>query len=367
MEKNWVISVCVKLLLILILPFGIALGSTTIGYDSLLLRFGLTSYSYLHPQNLNIFVVLLSMIILLAPAVAFNYVQFHKGRDESILKFFAAGFAFGNPFVQTMLAYPLISLLPIGDPRATSEMAQNMIYGMIAANWGVLFLIVIPFLMRESKKFRESGDDRMEGNFIATLRSISRSEIIALLLGVSIYLIPFAIAWQAEYSGRLPNILLLSGASLYEFTFIPNLGFEWSSLTMPYYPLSALASVLLLYFSMNVIAYLQGRASRNRCMLLGVVASIIGPILTFMMPLVSYKYTDGYFPIPITLLIGFVVILRMKPIYLEEPIWDEKIEKERTKMDSSVPSQHEEDESSSEGFDWDKKKEDVFGNDTAVD
>ncbi|MFW9979701.1 MAG: hypothetical protein ACFFEJ_16580 [Candidatus Thorarchaeota archaeon] len=380
MERKWLYSVLVRIVIILLLPIEISFYLDSFGYTSVVLQTGEPRFipTYAEPSLLIILPILLFLQI---PGILFDYIQYHKPKEVSVRKYFVGAYIIGNPFIQYFIMTPIVLLLSVLSWEIWMQMQISAGLALLASTWGLLLFVIIPFLSRETRMMKDALQIKQNLGSSRFGRLLSQYDIIAILLGATIFLAPNLFAFygtMSPFGGS--SFTLISGSAVFEGMNYPTSSFTYLIVSGIYYPFMAIVNALYLYFAVNILQYLQGKASRNQCVAIGLVSVVGSPFIIPILPL-SYMGTGGLLlPIPITFVLGLLIILVNKPVYIEEPIWDESVEqdlfrkpthvgesdqaKDETPVTLVPQADVEKKDKSKQEYDWDKKDEDAFGNDT---
>ncbi len=379
MEREWVISITIKIGLLLVLPLGIIIESLGHGsYISILFQFG-EPFMGIYGENINPFLVLPFVLVFMIPGIIFDFVQYHKPKESSVNRYLVGAYIASNQIILYLCVTPLILLISVGSWELIMIIQYGLVLGIMAASWSQFLLIVLPFFTREIRVLTESQNEDALGK-TRFQRIFSRYNLIAFILAATIYITPIVIAmnpYGSPMGGN--NIYFVSGIALLEFMSYPYSRFTFYAMAGLYYPMSAISCGFYIYYASKVLAYLKGKESLERCLAIGLVSVISSPFITSVMPLVYSALGAIMFPIPIIFIVGTIVTLVIKPTKVVEGIWDEDLEQKvfkapekdsdteeevkRVQLDEpAVHSKSEKKDKPKERYDWDHKDEDVFGN-----
>lgn len=378
MEREWIISTIIKIVLILVLPLELTFGISNGGYTSILISVGDQLFP-MYVMGPSLVFVLPMVLVFILPGLIFDYVQYHRPFEMTVRRYFVVAYIFGNQFVLYLCVMPLMTMVAIISWELMLQVQYSFLMALMAAPWGVFLLVVIPFLTKQAAPLRipkQIGNDTPKSRF-----ELMRSEynIIAFLLGASIYLTPILIGLNAYPSPLgVGNWYLASASGFYEFGNHPSPVFAFAMLASMYYPSLGLTCAIYLFYAYSVLRYLQGKESRERCLGIGIVSVIASPFVTKVLPFVYTAMGDLLLPIPIAFIVGTIITFTIEPVIVDESIWDESLEREvfgspasdigeERKSEEVVPveqsSQSKDDNEGTRqsGYDWDHREDDVFG------
>ncbi len=308
--REWLRALIPWIILIGIIPVIVVINNIYWTIDAVAYHLGSSFFLY------SWVVYVLSPIfvaIIIAPALIFNYMLFKRPREESLKLPLIAVIILENTFLQYLILSILFPAPTQYAPLLAAEIYAAIMVGILVSPWALLFLVIMPFLQREISKI----DDTL----VETQKPNIRNRLIGIIMPLSIFLVPVVASWRISPSveGQF-RYLLAAGLLLLEGR---QSGFAFSTLVGLYYPLNVVTTVLYILYVYNIIEYLNGRESRLRCIIMGLLATIIAPVMPAIFP---YNFwSPGIFlPVPITLVIGFIVLFRYQPIKKDDHIMREK-------------------------------------------
>ncbi len=305
----------IRLAVISILPFSLLLDRP-IGYACLLFNVGnpLLGFNYYNTsQNIIAFALFL---LYLSPSLVFNYKLNHSSDDQSVTKYLVAAFVFGF----SILPFLMTDLIIFNFAGIYGGLLSFIVgRALLAAQWGFFLFVIIPFLLHESSKLRKEQENY-------TQVKATRYDLIAIILGMSICFLPFAISFgYINFPHTRFQVMLLSGIAIYQYTPLLHPTLSILLATPLYFPLCALTNIVTFCFAYYIMKYLQGSASRNSCLFIGLIAFILSPFAAALVNLYHYGFVSILFPLPLTLLIGTMILFAAKPkISVSEDIFSEK-------------------------------------------
>lgn len=389
MDKKWLISISLKFMLIFFLPYYLVTGPTLV-YSSPLLNLSSTNGAPLTPMELSSIPLVLTFVVVLAvPAAIFDYIAKHRPVEEPIGKLFILVFAFTTPLGEDLILVPVLTiLLTTGGPIAgvygvVSYSISIASYGTI---WTMALMVVIPFLMREVRILNpKSGSaDTVSGFDIASI--VTKYNLLAIVFSVSLFLMPTAMISQElrYFQDVQQHLYILSGAGLFwaaptryslALTFV---ACTFTSYIQPSILFLSLGIALNIVYVHEVLRYLRSDVSRTRCIGVGLLVTLAMPFTVFM-PYQSFgtNVTVVVYPLPIILVLGLLVIWRMKPTEVKQKIWysepyhmwykdkgpmaeGEEVEKIKVPLLYALRSKLGRTGGKKTRYNWDHKEEDAF-------
>ncbi len=372
MDRKWLKSLIANMIIISILPVRISIYENGFGVDAVMYHVGLGSISIDPP--LYIFTAVFVGIAIL-PAVLFSYIVHHRPIEKSVKASFLAAFILENPLFQFVAINYLFPPPVILDTPSYYGLYLAATMAIVASTWALVFLVVMPFLRRESSKIvitlRESQRDENVSNPKGRIY-----HLISIVLTLGTFLMPAVIGLdQPYYMENYYWIILVSGSAFLQINSTPyNPSINFFTLTGYYFPLTFVTTCLYITYAYDILQYLSGKRSKKRCIAMGLLATISAPLLTGMLSL-AISIGGQYWPLPITFVIGLVILLRVKPIEVTDYIWkdyhDSKwYEQERVPEGARIKiplhylirSKLSRSKKEQFTYEWNQRDEDAFGN-----
>ncbi len=390
MDRDWIVSICLKYILVCFLPLYLVIGRNY-SYASVLLSLGAgggpfpyytgTAGSLLMPPFLA---------ILTLPAVLFDYTVHHRPKDRSVTRLFIIVFILLNPLVQALLLTPIMAILPVafgGNWELYSMISQAAVYAIMANTWTLPLMTVIPFFMRQVSNL--SPERGASGNQKAYFSHVfTRYNLLAIFLGISIFTMPILITnmdffYYGPYYSAPQSLVLVSGGAMVQITQNTNL-FTLTFTTMIFINLMTLpiAAGLYILFIYDVFEYLKMKTSRARCIGTGILATL-GAVFVVFGPSAPFSAAPNLlvFPLPTILVIGLIVMMKAGQVEVKERIWEEQPHEPWFESKEPVTQGGGGDsmeipvsqiarsklggaKKQKDQYDWDHKDDDVFGQDS---
>lgn len=384
MDREWIVLVCFKYVLVVLLPFYLAMGPIY-SYASVLFSFGSEAGSYIPYSGSSVNIFLLAFIaVLTLPALLFDYTAHHRPKDRSVTKLFILVFILLNPYVQVFSITPVMMALPAalgGYSELYSMISQAAVYAIIANTWALPLMVVIPFFMRQVSDLNQ---ERAHASHI-----FNQYNLLAIILGISIFMMPILVTNMNIYSyspyrSAAENLILLSGGAMFQITLsTSSLSLIFTTIIFMNLMTLQLAAALYTLFIHDILEYLKMRTSRARCIGTGIIATL-GSVLATMgtYPGILLNPNLQVYPLPTIFVMGLIVMLRAGQVEVTEGIWDKEPDKlwyEKNEPTSEgggrgevmkVPVKHlirarlAGAKKQENKYDWDHKNEDVFGRGT---
>ncbi len=317
MDRSWLKSVIPKIVLICILPVRIEITDRFIGINSLAYYFGSDAMVIYSNQ---ITLALIFLMVTLSPAIVFNYIEHHRSQDVSVKRIFATAIIFGSYFIQAMVLYFMIEPIVFQNYELYLLIWIPAYSAIKATQWGLVILVFIPFLMRERRKIDQAENRSLKQHRL--IGCVSRYRSIVLVMTVCIFFAPAAAGIALpQYEWGSVVVVLVSGLFLSEIERTRHFSYDTRiDLIGLSNPFSIIIVIFFIYFTYKILQYLQGKATRRECILIGLVATIVAPFLNLLL---FASYVGFYYPIPVTFFVGLIIIRYVQPVMVVDSIWDE--------------------------------------------
>ncbi|MFW9919107.1 MAG: hypothetical protein ACFFED_05880 [Candidatus Thorarchaeota archaeon] len=368
MEGRWLKSLVIKIVLVCLLPVRIVAPGPSSSFDSVLIHVGISS---LPVDIATIPWALLFTAIMMTPATVFNYIQYHRPKEESVARPFVASLIFGNIFLQYFaISFILAPILFLSRYMDTYMQIMNgLALGIMAASWALVIMAIVPFIMREIDRIEEIvSPNRARG--YSHIKSASKYRIVGMIMLLCIVVVPIMVGLYSYFFEYYSESVIMISYMFFMQVQRNQTGLYIDIMlsTGIYFPLSAITNALYILYVHRIIKYLQGKTSRVRCIIIGIIATFSAPYVIQMIPLYGLGYS--FMPIPITLIVGILAVLLLKPVSVTDTIWEED---EKQWFQPKISSQEQTvkipflyllrskmSRSKYLAYDWDRKDEDVF-------
>ncbi len=338
MDREWFISLGLKYMLILLLPFYFIIGPKP-AYYCILFQIGEGSMPILSRTPHILPLIALWVLTFTLPALSFDYIQHKRPKHRSVGRVFLVAFLLSSPVIQSlilgMVGLPILARLGFSF-LFTYPLADSIDFGLLASQWAPAVMVVIPYLIRQLNGLEHPKQSNDSG-IISTIkgmisRMFHRNILVPIILGFSVLLMPtLFILDLTDPFGRLKSFglnsqywLLLSGSCVIERVPLRALGLVFS--LMPYVINASIMFSVLLYmvFAKHVLGYLVGNVSRRRCVVSGTAATLATPLVLYIpLPwMAAIEYVA--YPLPFILILGLVIVWRFQPVQVKETPWEVK-------------------------------------------
>jgi len=376
MEKDWILRVAVKIVLIMALPYQIYISNDYFNYISIIGTLIQGNEVYDLYGSISFLYFAFFFGILTFPAVIFYYVQYHRPRHVSVNKFLVPVCVFSHPLIQALALTPIMmAIITMGDYYGATNAAM---LALSLSPWTLLLLVVAPYFLRELRtKDSMTPKDNIRSRLLG---EVSRYSISAFVLAISVVVLPmFFIEFRTWLLQVYPQeYMFISGiGAIGVYFYRTDFSITYTLLGTMYIPGIIVGILLQVVFGKEVLKYLQEKTERLRTIAIGVVTLLIA---TFLVPFTSffgYGIVSAY-PIPSVLITGTLIMFLVKPMVSDDNLWDEEphqmwFEPEepreegergaeikipiryllRSKLSRSKPEKT--------IYNWDRKNDDVFG------
>lgn len=388
MDKEWLISIVQKYIVILLLPFYLSIGPSS-GYACMLFQVGEVPTAFSMPWTYSLFSAVIFILVFTWPGLAYDYTLHHRERTQPDQRTFGTAFVLYLPIVLLFLSYvllltttPLASmaivivvfawiavmfdyilhqrvsdrsdggpfglafvlslpilplflssfLLWVASPLIGYGVVYDILFdtithGLYAVMWPLLVLVVIPYLLRRARSPDAPGEHA--GSTISSIFGsiLEKQELIAVILGLCVFLVPMSLSMtnSSGYYGLIPNSWVLVSAI---GTFQMSGDLLFIAVPLLVYPLTMVALVLNILFIRDVLDYLRSRASLKRCVVTGLIAAWASVLIV---PVGAIVFG---IPLPFILIIGMAMVWKMEPVGFSKDSGDEG--KQETRRNSPV-------------------------------
>lgn len=390
MDREWLISIVQKYIIILLLPFYLSIGSSS-GYACMLFQAGEVPTAFSMPWTYSFFSAVIFIVVFTWPGLAYDYTLHHRERTQPDQRAFGTAFVLYLPIVLLFLSYillltttPLASmaiiivvfawialmfdyilhqrvsdqsdggpfglafvlslpilpfflssfLLWVASPLIGYSVVYDILFdtlthGLYAVMWPLLVLVVIPYLLRRARSPdapREHTGSTISSIFRGTLEN---QELIAVILGLCAFLVPMSLSMTngSGYYGLIPDSWVLVSAI---GTFQISGDLLFIAVPLFVYPLTIVALVLNILFIRDVLDYLRSRSTLKHCVATGLIAAWAS---VFIVPVGAIMFG---IPLPFILIIGVAIVWRIEPVGSDKDLGGE--EEQGTGRESPVPS-----------------------------
>jgi hypothetical protein len=375
MNRNWMLSTTIKIVLILFLPFALSISTEGVGYACAFFNIQGILY-YLVPEEYNPLITIPFSLFYLLPAIGFNYLLSHRPDDTSFTKLLGAAFVLMNPFVEIFTIMPIFSVFPF---EASYSISMHATVSIMTCRWGLPILVIIPFLLHEVRKLHriKNESEVSSPTLFQQYQSVNRYDLSVLILGILACFAPMVISIASyTYPSSALQVFMTSGIIVYQFTPVPNSSYELLSVTEMYFPIAPIVTAISIYFAYSIVKYLQNRSSKTKCFIVGLVATVV-PMAVFSLEM-FYPFAEisTLYPLPFTLLFGSMMLILLEPKgiasgddFLSKSAWYDEGGVTRAEEPVKVPITHvlrsklRKSRESQSDYDWDHETEDVFRED----
>lgn len=255
------------------------------------------------------------------PGIYFTRWLIQQPREMAIKKMALAAAVFIS-----LIVYPLSILLPYGGPFISMPIYGGSMIQTIVP-WVIAVFVILPVMGRQGSYI---DSDKRAASFSQTHEDMIREEgirpgrfsILSQILGVIALCLPslaFSFGYFDPYGGgqSLGIITPIWIGSYYS----SGSGYSWFYLSVAPYSmfLTYAMGFFTLVFAYSILQYIQGHVEKTR--IAGYAAlSIIAPAAVFL--IIAPYYT--IVPVPILIVLGFLVVFLQKQIPPRQTIWEEK-------------------------------------------
>jgi hypothetical protein len=319
MQKGRLVSVFAKLLLCLVMPMQASATSDYVQCSTALMSivWNDTNPAIVMRQDAPLTFLLLGVFSI--PGILFYYIQTHRPADQSVTKIFILASILMTPSVIGFFTSLILSFLAMALAYDLYSMVISPLVTVVTlSTWSTAFLLVIPFLMRQVRLHKVSTNrDRNSST------SLSTQEMIAILLGICVFILPTAIIQFLMLGSRESIMDWVIVSSIWTCQVNSQAGFvvvylsSTGSLIYLFTPILAGLNTLFAYY---VMRYLCHRTSRMKCIQVGVFTAI-GTTLAVLIPELFSPRT--FLPTPVMLLVGALVVFAATPVEVADYLWED--------------------------------------------
>jgi hypothetical protein len=331
LNRSFLAKTIIRIVAILLLPLALEISfevPISFQYISLAFTWGIYPYydyymppPYSYPPNFG-FITIGLAIAVCVPGIYFTRWLTQQPREKAIRKMALAAAVFIS-----LIVYPLSILIPYGGPY----MPIMPIYGgsMIQSivPWVIAVFVVLPVMGRQGSNIDSNRKDayssRAPEAFIheGVIRP-GRFVVLSYILGVIALCFPnsaFFYNYMSPWGGGLSFGMI---TAIWVGTYMSGMGYaHFSFYIMPSFGLvlTYLMNFFSLVFAYSILQYIQSHTEKTR--VLGYAAlSIIAPaaFFTIMSPFMVIV------PVPILIVLGFLVVFLQKQIPPKQTIWEDK-------------------------------------------
>lgn len=372
-------SIAIKLALILILPLEISSSSSTIVYISILFQLNPSDSAMSFTGNADPLFVLGFFTFMVTPALVFNYRQYQAPGGKSVGLSFLLVFVYTQSISQALLLLPIIVLFLTEYNMHTIN--DSSLLSILTTPWALLLLIVMPYFQREMRA--TTTEDSRKIQKWRGLVETSRYSICGNLMAVAVCMFPlFLRIFMSRYiDAEVVSGAMISGIGVFRVYIHGDYRFFlFSVYELTYF--HGIMGVLLLYtaYAKQVLKFLKGTVTRSRTILFGIAVTLASWVVITSLPM-GYSYDSILIPLPFVLILGVLIVVFVEPRKVKNELWDdvphrmwfqpaipasEEYEVDRVKIPLSyiLRSKLTRSREKKIVYDWKKKDEDIFRDDT---